>query len=170
MRLLLLLCLVITMVCCNSKDSSTTKVPDPAQPTTAPAQPATPDPATAVSYPSISLEEMQELVGKTTLIDYVFYELPISLNLDNEGAIQQALRQISDKPAQIFPECKAMGRVIFQSDGDIMKEADFYFQNPCYGFVFIENNKPTKSNMMTQEGANFFSNILSNAASQRPNQ
>ena len=85
------------------------------------------------------------------------------MNLDNPGAINSALRQISNQPAKIYPQCKPMGRVIFQDDGDIFKEADFYFEKPCFGFVFIEDNKKTKSNMMTEEGSTFFGGLLKNA-------
>ncbi len=118
------------------------------------------------SYPSISMEEMQELATRTSNIDYMFYELPISMNLDNAPAINSALRQISDQPAKIMKGCKPMGRVIFQDNGDIFKEADFYFAAPCFGFVFIEGSTKVNSNMMTEEGATFFGNLLKNAGQQ----
>ena len=84
------------------------------------------------SYPSISMAEMEELAKRTSNIDYIFYELPVSMNIDNAPAINSALRQISDQPAKIMKGCKPMGRVIFQDNGDIFKEADFYFQAPCF--------------------------------------
>ena len=165
MRINLLLLIALLFCGCNQNNANKTEAAPATSKSTTPA-----DLGEFKSYPSISLEEMQELVSKTTLVDYVFYELPMSLNLDNPGAIGQALRQISDQPAKIYAQCKAMGRVIFQSNGDILKEADFYFGEPCFGFVFIEGTKPTKSNMMTKEGADFFANILKQGQVQRPNQ
>jgi len=148
--------------CQNNETSSATPDATSATPTSqAPVM-------NAVSYPSITEEEMGELVQRTTLVDYVFYELPISMNLDNPGAINSALRQISNRPAQIYADCKPMGRVIFQDNGDIFKEADFYFTKPCFGFVFIKDNKKVSSNMMTEEGAKFFRGLLENAGVKIP--
>jgi len=158
MNKIFLVLISLSVWSCQSPDSTQTTPPAES---TAPVM-------KAVSYPSITEIEMKELVERTSLIDYVFYDLPISMNLDNPGAINSALRQISNQPAQIYPECKPMGRVIFQDNGDIFKEADFYFTKPCFGFVFIEDNKKTKSNMMTEEGAKFFRGLLENAGVNTP--
>ncbi len=154
MKNLLLLFLFLSFSACQTPEQSAPKVEAPV---------AAQADVNPISYPSITEEEMGELIQRTSLVDYVFYDLPISMNLDNPGAINSALRQISNQPAQIFPQCKPMGRVIFQDNGDIFKEADFYFSKPCFGFIFIEDNKKVSSNMMTEEGAEFFKGLLKNA-------
>ncbi|NNE29673.1 MAG: hypothetical protein HKN16_08550 [Saprospiraceae bacterium] len=114
-------------------------------------------------YPPISLDEMQALAQNTTLVDYIFYNKDFSMSLDNQGAIFNALKQISSQAAPIRESCKPTGRVMFQGNGEIMKEADFYFEEPCYYFIFIEDDKPVKANLMTKEGVGFFNKILSGA-------
>ena len=127
---------------------------------------ANPAPAAAgVSpYPSISVELMQSLWNNTTTVDYLFYELPISMNMVEKSAIQNTLRQISDQPAQVQEKCKPMGRVFFQNNGATLAEADFYFMSDCTYFIFMENQKPVHSNQMTREGITFFQNLLNSAS------
>lgn len=155
-KILLLLGLVLVMSACSNKQTETT--------TAAPA--AAEQPAGDIIYPSVKAPEMQVLVEKTTLIDFIFYNQNYSMNLSDRGAIINALRQVGEAPARIQKQCKPTGRVIYQGDGEILKEADFYFENPCFYFIFIEDDKPVKANMMTQEGVGFFNKMLSGVSTQ----
>ena len=155
-RLLFLLLTGIIIISCNDQNK-----PEP------PA--ATPPPAAQageIKYPAMTAEDMQVLVNQTTSIDFIFYHQNFSMNLDNRSGIMNALRQIGEAPAPIRPECKATGRVIYQGDGEILKEADFYLEPPCFYFIFIENDKPVKANMMTQEGVAFFHKLISGVSTQ----
>ncbi len=154
--LLFLLCLTA----CGSNDAAN-------QNTTPPKTATTAAPAAEILYPSISIEEMQNMWNNTTSIDYLFYELPMSMNMVERPAIESTLRQISDKPAKISPSCKAMGRVFFQNNGEALAEADFYFTPKCTYFIFMENQKPVKSNQMTTEGIEFFRNIINSSTQQK---
>jgi len=148
----------LSLWACGNKSAST-----PAA-TAAPAETALPP--GEILYPAIVAEEMQVLVEKTTLVDLIFYDKNFSMNLDNKPAIMNALRQISDAPAPIRKSCKPTGRIIYQGNGDILKEADFYFEHPCFYFIFIEDDKPVKANLMTEEGAKFFNRLISGVNTQ----
>lgn len=155
-RILLLLCLVLVMsACSNTKTETKTG-----------AAAAAAQPAGDIVYPSVTAPEMQVLVQKTTLIDFIFYNENFSMNLTDKGAIINALRQVGEAPGLIQKQCKPTGRVIYQGDGEILKEADFYFEDPCFYFIFIEEDKPVKANMMTKEGVGFFNKMLSGISTQ----
>ena len=155
---------LLLLSACGSNDAANNVVVDKTTPSSQPSNSAAQG---EVLYPSITLEEMQNLWNSTTSIDYLFYELPISMNMTETPAIQSTLRQISDQPAKINKACKAMGRVFFQDNGNSLAEADFYFTPKCTYFIFIEDQKPVKSNQMTAEGIQFFKNILANSAQQK---
>ena len=148
--------LLLTLLACGTETAQNNAAQSP--PTADPQ--ATPPSTGEALYPSISVEEMQTLWNTTTSIDYLFYELPISMNMTEKTAIQSTLKQISDRPALVKKECKAMGRVFFQNNGNPIAEADFYFAPGCTYFIFMENQKPVKSNQMTPEGIQFFQNLL----------
>lgn len=150
----LFLCLFLFMAC-NSNEGSAT------QSTSSNTPPPTSEEAL---YPSITIEEMKNLWDNTTSIDYLFYDLPISMNMVERSAIESTLKQISNIAPPINKDCKAMGRVFFLSNGDALAEADFFFAKGCTYFVFMENQKPVKANQMTPAGAQFFQNLLSSAS------
>lgn len=163
MNKILLFCLLgfVFFSCSNSSQSTNENANAVNTPPTAPAI----SPGEFL-YPPIVTEDMQVLVEKTTLIDFIFYNHDFSMNLDNKAGIMNALRQIGEGAAPIRKECKATGRVIYQGDGDILMEADFYFQDPCFYFIFIEDDKPVKANIMTQEGMTFLGRLMSGVSTQ----
>jgi hypothetical protein len=128
-------------------------------------KPATPPPAPlaaapAPALPSIPLEMVQKLWNECTHVDYIFYELPMSMSLDEKASIQYAVRHISDRPAPNRPDCKATGRVTYLIGGDIFLEADFYFAETCTYFVFYQNKQKAYANLMTEEGIGYFKNQI----------
>ena len=99
------------------------------QPSTkqAPTTNATPAAPATFPLPSIPIEVVQKLWNECTSIDYLFYDLPMSMSLTEQKSIQFAIRHISDSPAPDRPDCKPTGRLTYQIKGDIYLEADFYF-------------------------------------------
>lgn len=127
---------------------------------------ATPSPP-VVTLPSIPLDTMQMLWEKCDYVDYLFYQLPISMSLNEQTSIRYSLRQVAAEPAPLKPECKPIGRIFFQVKGENAAEADIYFSPGCTYFVFYENGKKTYSNYMTQEGIQYLNNQLMQAKALR---
>ncbi|MEM1218944.1 MAG: hypothetical protein AAGH79_08525 [Bacteroidota bacterium] len=114
--------------------------------------------------PSVPIEKLEYLWNNCDYVDYVFYELPISMSLDVKNSIQYALSHIAENPASLRPDCKPIGRIFFQVQGENYLEADFYFSNGgCTYYVFLEDGKPKYGNYMTEEGAKYMNNNLSQA-------
>ncbi len=115
---------------------------------------------TGTKYPSISMEAAQNLWNNCDYIDVIFYDLPISMSQDQKSDIQSMIQFISDSPAVIYPHCKPIGRIFFQKEANDLAVADFYLENGCNAFVFLENEKPTHGNLITESGLQYFKKIL----------
>lgn len=130
-----------------------------AKPTTQVAKPAAP--ALNPPLPSISLETAQHLFANCDYIDYIFYNTNFSVSQAEKASIQSALTHIAQQsPPGLNPNCKAIGRVYYQIQGDNYLEADIYFQDGCKYFVFYENKKPAYCNLMTDNGMAYYTNIF----------
>ena len=84
-----------------------------------------------VTLPSIPRDTLMKLFNTCDYVDYIFYELPFSMSYDNKQSIQSAFSWVSTQPASHNPSCKAIGRLIFQNQGNIMFEAELYFDDVC---------------------------------------
>ncbi len=109
-------------------------------------------------------ELMQKLFNEVTYIDYIFYNLPFSISQDDKPSIHSNLRLISgEKLGSISKSCEPIGREFFHIGGTIAFEAEIYFQNGCYGYVFLDKEKPLYANKVSQEGRKFYTNIINQA-------
>ncbi len=137
------------------------------KPTPPPSPAVTPAPAVQqVNLPSITQAEMENLNTNCDFIDYTFYDprLPMSISLNELSSIRQTLGHVSqDLPAPTAPNCKPSGRIFYQSQGEYILEAEFYFTDGCAYFVFFKDGKATYANDMTTAGRQFFSNNISQA-------
>ena len=135
------------------------------KPTAPTAAPTTPPPAAepAATLPSVPLELLEKLWQEGTQVDFIFYNYPFTMSLNEKPAIQHAVRHIAEKPAPLKPECKAMGRVTYQIKGDIVLDGDFYFSAGCTYFVFEKNRTKTYANYMTDDAIQYFNKQIQQA-------
>lgn len=116
---------------------------------------------------SVPLETMQKLWNECDHVDYIFYDLPISMSLDEKASIQYSVRHVADEAAPLKPECKPAGRVSYHIKGNIALEGDFYFSNGCTYFVFFKDNKKAYANYMTDDAIQYFNNNIQQAQQMR---
>lgn len=112
---------------------------------------------------SIPPEVYVELMTKCDYIDYIFYDLPISISQNNPEAIQTNINfMFKEAPTHVNADCKPMGRKFFHHDGEIFLEADMYFNpdNQCFFYIFLENGKPKYANLISKDGINFYMNVF----------
>lgn len=114
--------------------------------------------------PSLPQDQIQKLHNEVTYIDYIFYNLPFSISQDDKPSINSNLQLLSTQQlGPIALTCKPIGREFFHIGGIIAFEAEIYFQDGCYGYVFLENEKPTYANKVSESGMKFYTNIISQA-------
>lgn len=157
----LLLCISLTFAACTSNDSSAATTDQGTTTNTeTPAQNAAPNPGATATLPSVPMELVQELYEKCDYIDYVFYYFNFSLSQDKKASIQSTLRQISDEPAVLNPNCKPIGRIFYQIEGENALEADIHLSNECAYFLFYKDGKQAYANKLTADGVQFFQHIF----------
>ena len=113
------------------------------------------------SLPSITFEEMKVLYETADFIDIIFYNVEFSMSVNNKTNIQKMVGFVSTNVAQINPNCKAMGRIFFQKNGEMLAETDMYYDDQCRYFVFQKNGKAAYANEITPEGQAYFAKIFS---------
>ena len=132
------------------------------EPQQQPEQTAAPQPA-ATTLPSLPMDILKNLWDNCDYVDYVFYNLPISMSLNNQPSIQNSLSHIASDPAPVLPQCKSIGRLFYQIKGENVQMAEIYFTAGCTYFVFLKDDKPAYSNYITPEGVAYLNNIFSQA-------
>lgn len=122
--------------------------------------------ANDISYPSLTKEIIKDLAMNCDFVDYIFYDLPISISQDDKKAIVSNINFISKEvPTRIPPGCKAMGRKSFMQNGEILIEADIYLnkEEGCYLYVFYKDGKKAYANNISSDGVNFYFNVFNQA-------
>lgn len=117
----------------------------------------------------ISRAEIINMYETIDYIDYIFFDWDFSMNQSEPNAVKAAVTFISDVGplTAIPPDCKAIGRMVFQSKGEIIKEADLHYSNNCYFYSFVnEANRPAHHNAMTDQGIAFYQKMFSQAQGQ----
>jgi len=113
------------------------------------------------TLPSITFEEMKEIYEGCDFIDIIFYNVEFSMSVNNKTNIQKMVGFVSTNVAKVNPDCKAMGRLFFQKNGELLVEADMYYDDQCQYFVFQKNGKNAYANYITTEGQAYFAKIFS---------
>lgn len=119
--------------------------------------------STPLPYPPIPENDVKVMWEKCDFIDYLFYETNFTLSQDDQASIRQFLSFLANAPGNEGENCKSLGRVFFQEKGDVMYEAEFFFQKGCTYLVFLVDNKPKWSNQLTPQGKKFFMNLFKKA-------
>jgi len=113
------------------------------------------------TLPSITFEEMKQIYEGADFIDIIFYNVDFSMSVNNKANIQRMVGFVSTNVASINRDCKPMGRIFFQKNGELMVEADMYYDDQCRYFVFQKNGKAAYANVITPEGQAYFAKIFS---------
>ncbi len=160
MKLFQILLLVSTMIfsACNGGTKTSEKTPQTTNKPATAAPQSTIDPADQL--PSITNEIMDDLWTNCDAVDFLFYDLPISMNQEDQASIRQTLKHVSTTPARINKGCKPIGRIFFNGQGESLMEAEIVFNKQCQYYIFYENKKKTYANQMAKEGVDFMNKIL----------
>jgi len=117
------------------------------------------------SLAPIGRAEIINMYETIDYIDYIFFDWDFSMNQSEANAVKAAVTFISDtSPTKIPADCKAIGRMVFQSKGEIIKEADLHYADNCYFYSFVnESNRPAFQNAMTDQGIAFYQKMFAQA-------
>lgn len=169
-KYVLVLCLAVAAWACQGGQADQAANANPSS-TPAPAAEAnsanaTP-PAGTATYPSITKEMVEMLWEKCDYVDFVFYYLNFSMSQKVQNSIRQTIAHISSTVPQIDPNCKPIGRLFFQSEGQNIAEADIFYSNGCAYYIFYEDGQYAYANQMLPQGSKFYDNIFQQVQAQK---
>ena len=108
-----------------------------------------------------SAKIIEQLKAECDVVDYMFNNVPMSINQTEPLAIQHTLTYISEEVSpKLRPECLPAARMVFYGRGEIIVEADIYFEGRCQSFVFIKDNQVLFTRKMTEDGVSFHQSVL----------
>ncbi len=146
------LTLLISLACCKGDKAAST--------TTEPVK-NTPAVVTGPQYQQLPNDIMLDLWNNGTLIDYIFHDLPFSMNQSEQASIRTNLTYFSSEAQPNIPAgCKSIGRQMFSIDGNIVLESDIYFSDNCAFFVFIMDGETKYANKMSEAGQQFYTTMI----------
>ncbi len=117
----------------------------------------------------IPQEMISELLSNGDHIDFMFNELPLSMNQTENSAIRTDMTYVSSTPIAGIPQgCAPMARKIYLGNGEILLESDLYFSQQCLFQVFIKNEKPLYGNLLTMEAVQFYGSLMEQAKTSMP--
>lgn len=114
-----------------------------------------------LKLPFLSSEEVNKLYATAEKVDMIFYELPISVNQEEEASVKNTVLYIVPASPRVTAQCKPLGRLAWLADGVILREADVFVGEGCQYLLFMENNQPAWANAIAPEAIQFFNNITS---------
>jgi hypothetical protein len=121
--------------------------------------------------PGVPKDILITLLNKCNSIDYIFHDLPVSMNQTEDADINQNIGFIDfNRPVgQLKSGCKPIARKFFQVPGQNSYDADVYFSENCQYYVFVDkSNKALYANYMTNVGVEFYKNILNQVSGAMP--
>ena len=115
-------------------------------------------------YPSIDTAQFVSWVRDVDAIDIIFHNLPISVNQTDKPSVQSTVLGLNPKP-MMKPSCPSMGRLFMQIKGEIVCEAEIYYQSGvCATYVMYKDGKTLGTAEMTGRAINFYEEIIKNSS------
>ncbi len=105
-------------------------------------------------------EWLDSLAGIVTQIDYVFFNLPISMAMTDQPAIQSAFAQMDTRePVPLSWDCPSIARIFYVAQGETVGISELYFSEGCTYLRFYEDNTMTTAVRLNQMGVKFLLNL-----------
>ena len=116
----------------------------------------------------VPLELVQDLWSHCDMVDFMYYNLPVSMSMDNKKGIQYAIRFIAGETPTLNPNCQSIGQISYQVQGEEKLLADIYFGNGCSYFVFVDTKgNQLYANEMTNDAISFFNQAISSVKTKK---
>ncbi|MGB1217257.1 MAG: hypothetical protein ACPG5P_05250, partial [Saprospiraceae bacterium] len=82
------------------------------------------------NLPAYPVEKIQELINRSNQLDLVFLNKPVSMNVENDGAKQQAY-SISGEGVRRPEGCEEMAYLFFKENGIQLLQVGVVFNDKC---------------------------------------
>ncbi|MGB0863357.1 MAG: hypothetical protein ACPG19_15245 [Saprospiraceae bacterium] len=149
-----LLFFVLILVSCQNASEETTNTAQ---------EVATPVLTTNVDtpLPLYPIEKAKDLIAKCDYVDLIFYNLDFSININEPNNAKGIVASVLSSTLPPNTTCKeGFGYMTFQGGGEILAEAEVFFQQGCTYLIFKENNQNVGTCAIPDRGIQFFNNMI----------
>lgn len=117
------------------------------------------DAEASLYYPTLPAGHLDSVAALVNQIDYVFYDLPISMSTSEASSIQ-ALLSHYESVSRIARNnaCRSIGRIFYVSQGENILSADLFFRDSCRFAVFLKDEQPLFAARINDKGTSFLIN------------
>ena len=112
-------------------------------------------------YTIMPAEKAQQLFDSADKVDVLFNEIAVSMSQVKQSDVQG---QVSFLTPGLVPkniQCSETANIIFQAQGEIVADGRMYLRGNCRYVVFYEDNQAVFATHVTDQGMNFYRQILS---------
>lgn len=118
-------------------------------------------PKAAAEPAGVTTAQIQDLIARVDYVDFLFYNMDISVSQNDKGSINQSITFLTTTPKPITMNCPSIGRMSLQSQGKIILEADIHHQGTICGYFTIIENKVAKGTcLMSENGMKFLGKLF----------
>ena len=161
LKIIALSLIFCSVLSCGNAPSSTTNTNQPAASST---NNTTNTNTGTAALTGLPIEIQRNLFENCDYIDYTFFNFNFAMSQGEPQAIKSNISLLSDEvQATIPPECKPIGRKYYHVDGQIVMEAELYFGDDCYFYIYKDGHQSLYGNKLSQQGINFYLNIINQA-------
>lgn len=113
----------------------------------------------------LPIEIKKNLFENCDYIDYTFFNFNFAMSQGEPQAIKSNISLLSEEvQPTIPPACKPIGRKYYHVDGQIVMEAELYFGDNCYFYIYKDGHQSLYGNKLSQQGINFYLNLINQAS------
>jgi hypothetical protein len=117
--------------------------------------------------PTLPVEEIRSLLANADATDFIFHNLPFSVNQSDLQSVRTTVSGIGIEPVY-NADCPALGRMFVQVKGEIVMEAEIYYDGlSCHHYVFYQDKKPVYANQMQSNAIGFYNDLINSINNQK---
>ncbi len=121
--------------------------------------------------PPLSGEELSIITNSTTVMDYIFFELPYSINIDQPSSIFTMMSYVTVNSPSNYGGCgNPIATIMFNMQDGKQRRADLFYSSTCAYYVFYDENgtQVTHANEINEIGKEYYNKIVNSTQPPTP--
>lgn len=157
MRLLPVWALLVLLAACGQNEPKTTA-------------PALPAQQSAPTYPLLPASRAKAIIEACDYIDLVMYQMSFSINISDPNNARGLAASVMSNTPPPHTDCRdGFGTMTFLRQGELIAEAEVFFQQGCTYLLFKENGQRAYTCAIPPRGIEFFNGLVQQQQRARQN-
>lgn len=121
--------------------------------------------------PPLPGDELSILTNSTKVMDYIFFNLPYSINIDQASSIFTMMSYVTVETPSNYGNCgNPIATIMFNLQDGKQRRADLYYSNTCAYYVFYDESgtQATHANEINEFGKEYYNKIVNSSQPPAP--